>query len=86
MNTSAAAAASGHPSPSKWEPTDNVDFKWRTEYTDDETDPPAQLGLNEFNKWVDLGDAGNLDSFAGSEHRAVEPGPEFLQLLYRQRQ
>ena len=49
----------------KWEPTDSVDFKWRTEYTDDETQPPAQLGLNEFNTWVDLGDSGNLGSFVG---------------------
>ncbi|MEE4184962.1 MAG: TonB-dependent receptor plug domain-containing protein [Gammaproteobacteria bacterium] len=48
----------------KWEPTDAVDFKWRTEYTDDEFAPPAQVGLNAFNKWVDLGTNGNLPNFA----------------------
>jgi len=49
----------------KWEPNDNVDFKWRTEYTDDTTAPPAQLGLNAFNRWVDLGNEGQLQNFAG---------------------
>ncbi len=49
----------------KWEPADNVDFKWRTEYTDDETQPPAQIGLNAFNTWVDLGSAGQFGNFAG---------------------
>ena len=50
----------------KWEPADNVDFKWRTEYTDDETQPPPQLGLNPFNTWVDLGNNGMLDSFTNA--------------------
>ena len=49
----------------KWEPTDNIDFKWRTEYTDDETKPPAQVGLNAFNKWVDLGTNGQFGNFTG---------------------
>lgn len=50
----------------KWQPTDRTDFKWRTEYTDDLSRPLAQVGLNPFNRWVDLGTGGQLQNFAGN--------------------
>ena len=40
----------------KWEPTDNLGFKWRTEYSDDQFDPAAQVLLNNLNSIVDLND------------------------------
>ena len=49
----------------KFTPTDNLSFKWRTEYTDDEIEPTPQLGLNAFNTWFDAGDGGNLDGILG---------------------
>ncbi|MGI9307793.1 MAG: TonB-dependent receptor plug domain-containing protein, partial [Gammaproteobacteria bacterium] len=54
----------------KFEPTDDLSFKWRTEYTDDETAPMAQTGLNAFNKWYDAGNQGNLDGLLGPNNRA----------------
>jgi len=52
----------------KFEPTDTLGFKWRTEYTDDETAPPAQVGLNAFNSWLDAGSQGNLDGLLGADN------------------
>jgi outer membrane receptor protein involved in Fe transport len=44
-----------------WEPTDELKFKWRTEYSDDNFDPAPQVLLNEYNTLVDLGTSGELD-------------------------
>ena len=44
----------------KWEPTDTVGVKWRTEYTDEEFAPVAQILLDDFSKLYDLGDSSNL--------------------------
>jgi outer membrane receptor protein involved in Fe transport len=52
----------------KFEPTDDLSFKWRTEYTDDETAPTAQTGLNAFNSWFDAGNQGNLDGILGANN------------------
>jgi outer membrane receptor protein involved in Fe transport len=38
----------------KWEPTDSVGIKWRTEYSDDTFDPAAQSLLNDRNTQYDL--------------------------------
>ncbi|MGI9308316.1 MAG: TonB-dependent receptor domain-containing protein, partial [Gammaproteobacteria bacterium] len=46
----------------KWEPTDELGFKWRTSYSDDEFGPPPQVNLNPYNTIVDLGVDGNLDN------------------------
>ncbi|MGI9291076.1 MAG: TonB-dependent receptor domain-containing protein, partial [Gammaproteobacteria bacterium] len=44
----------------KWEPTDTLSFKWRTEYSDDNFDPAPQVLLNNRNSLVDLGNSGGL--------------------------
>jgi outer membrane receptor protein involved in Fe transport len=38
----------------KWEPTDSVGIKWRTEYSDDEFDVAPQALLNDLNTELDL--------------------------------
>jgi outer membrane receptor protein involved in Fe transport len=38
----------------KWEPTDSLGMKWRTEYSDDSYDPAAQALLNDLNTTLDL--------------------------------
>ncbi len=38
----------------KWEPTESLGLKWRTEYSDDEYEISAQALLNDFNTVVDL--------------------------------
>ncbi|MDP6436279.1 MAG: TonB-dependent receptor [Gammaproteobacteria bacterium] len=48
----------------KWEPSDTVDVKWRTEYTDEEYDPPAQVLLRDFMSWADLGTNGVIPAGA----------------------
>jgi outer membrane receptor protein involved in Fe transport len=50
----------------KWEPTDTVGIKWRTEYTDEDFDPPAQVLLSDFNSWADLGDSLEAQILAGT--------------------
>ncbi|MCP4000846.1 MAG: TonB-dependent receptor [Gammaproteobacteria bacterium] len=45
----------------KWEPTDSMSFKWRTEYSDDNFDVAPQTNLHNLNTLVDLGTSGGLD-------------------------
>lgn len=60
----------------KWVPTDVLDMKLRLEYTDDETQPIAQVGLNPYNRWVDLGDSGGFyDAEGGSNYPNALLGP-----------
>ncbi len=54
----------------KWEPTDNFSAKWRTDYSDDHFDVPAQALLHDFNTLYDLGTSGGL-SGTDSEGRQV---------------
>ena len=49
----------------KWEPADNLSFKWRTEYSDDNFDVAPQVNLNPWNKLYDLGVSGDLDRLLG---------------------
>ncbi len=44
----------------KWEPTDSVGVKWRTEYTDENFAPTAQVLLDDFSKIYDLGNSSDL--------------------------
>ena len=64
----------------KWVPTDVLDMKLRVEYTDDETQPIAQVGLNPYNRWVDLGNNGGFyDPTTGnSNYPDARLGPDNL--------
>lgn len=60
----------------KWVPTDTLDMKLRIEYTDDETQPIAQVGLNPYNRWVDLGNNGGFyDANGNSNYPDALLGP-----------
>jgi len=52
----------------KYEPTDNLSFKWRTEYSDDNFDVAPQVLLNDRNKFYDLGDSGQLNRLLGKNN------------------
>ena len=43
-----------------YEPSDAVKFKWRTDYSKNEYDPPAQATLHDLNTNYDLGNSGGL--------------------------
>lgn len=51
----------------KWEPSDELSFKWRTEYSDDNFDVAPQVLLNDRNKLYDLGTSGNLQGLLGDD-------------------
>jgi outer membrane receptor protein involved in Fe transport len=60
----------------KWVPTDVIDLKLRIEYTDDESQPIAQVGLNPLNRWVDLGNNGGFyDANGDSNYPDALLGP-----------
>jgi outer membrane receptor protein involved in Fe transport len=52
----------------KWEPSDELSLKWRTEYSDDNFDVAPQVLLNDRNKYYDLGRAGNLNGLLGKDN------------------
>ncbi len=43
-----------------FEPVDEMKFKWRTDYSENKFDPPAQATLNDLNTVYDLGNTGGL--------------------------